>query len=129
MQTSHLVFKRYEPTVFGCLYGGLFTSIAVVAGLGYFANYSVLAAISMLVQCQLVYLTSLAACIILYRLSPLHPLAEYPGPVMARITSGYWAKVTSDMTPRIKLVELHQKYGDWVRIGAVSISDSLAILY
>lgn len=42
---------------------------------------------------ELTYLSSLGLSIIAYRVSPWHPLAKYPGPVLARVTKwwmAYW---------------------------------------
>lgn len=52
-----------------------------------------------------------------YRLSPLHPLAKYPGPVIAK-TSKWWGAyfgVRGDLHLYYK--SLHDRYGDVVRVG------------
>jgi hypothetical protein len=63
------------------------------------------------------YMLSLASSITLYRLSPFHPLAKYPGPVLARV-SRFWAvrEVARGHQHRVSH-ELFERYGDVVRTG------------
>ncbi len=54
---------------------------------------------------------------LMYRLSPFHPLAKYPGPAIAK-TSKLWAAylcAKGDMYRYFK--SLHERYGDVVRVG------------
>jgi hypothetical protein len=52
-----------------------------------------------------------------YRLSPFHPLAKYPGPVIAK-TSKWWAAYMSGRGDIHRYYKcLHDHYGDVVRIG------------
>lgn len=64
-----------------------------------------------------IYLCSLSLSITVYRLSPFHPLAKYPGPVLARI-SRLWA-VYSVIRGKQHMDshELFLRYGDVVRTG------------
>ncbi|GJE84195.1 cytochrome P450 [Phanerochaete sordida] len=60
--------------------------------------------------------------VVAYRLSPLHPLWKFPGPMLERITSlrmAYFAN-TGRRTPYV--AELHEKYGTFVRIGPNKLS-------
>ncbi len=53
-----------------------------------------------------------------YRLSPLHPLARFPGPIMCRISKGWLAYLTvKDKKAHLYIKDLHERYGDIVRIG------------
>ncbi|KAI9445852.1 hypothetical protein BJY52DRAFT_395640 [Lactarius psammicola] len=66
---------------------------------------------------------------LMYRLSPFHPLAKYPGPAIAK-TSKLWAAhlcAVGDMHRYFK--SLHERYGDVVRVGPneLSIRDSSLI--
>ena len=59
-----------------------------------------------------------------------HPLARYPGPLMARIGLLPWALprfIKGDTASA--LIEVHRKWGLWVRIGynELSTCDSLAV--
>ena len=63
------------------------------------------------------YIGALIFFTLAYRLSPFHPLAKYPGPVIAK-TSKWWAAyiiTTGDLHRHYK--HLHDRYGDVVRIG------------
>lgn len=53
----------------------------------------------------------------LYRLSPLHPLASYPGPVILRLSNIRMAYISWGGKRHIYLTELHNKYGTHIRIG------------
>jgi hypothetical protein len=64
-----------------------------------------------------IYLTSLTLSVLAYRLSPLHPLASYPGPVAARATR-LWACLKSKRGEQHWYShELFQRYGNVVRTG------------
>jgi hypothetical protein len=61
----------------------------------------------------------LLSSIILYRISPFHPLANIPGPRMAR-TSQFWCAATTVGNKRHKYYKkLHEQYGPYVRVGAL----------
>ena len=65
----------------------------------------------------LAYLFSLFGGLLFYRLSPWHPLASYPGPVLARVTS-LWLTYSSLWGERHRIIDnLHNRYGEFVRIG------------
>ncbi|KAI9446339.1 high nitrogen upregulated cytochrome P450 monooxygenase 2 [Lactarius indigo] len=75
------------------------------------------------------YGSAVTSFTVMYRLSPFHPLAKYPGPAIAK-TSKLWAAylgATGDQHRYYK--SLHDHYGDVVRIGPneLSIRDSSLI--
>ena len=82
----------------------------------------------------LVYFLTLVGSVITYRISPFHPLAQYPGPFIAKL-SKLWMV---DLSPfaydigadghtqvyiswtgkqHIYYARLHERYGDILRIG------------
>ncbi|KAI0028700.1 cytochrome P450 [Vararia minispora EC-137] len=75
------------------------------------------------------HVLALAAATVAYRVSPLHPLARFPGPAIHRCTSLKNAWVTSTGRRHLYIDALHQQYGRIVRIGpdALSINDSTAV--
>lgn len=64
-----------------------------------------------------VYLSSLAFSVLLYRISPFHPLAGIPGPFWLKFSkiSGMWMSYTGKMHVIVK--DLHDIYGPVVRTG------------
>ncbi|KAG5715374.1 Cytochrome P450 67, partial [Termitomyces sp. T112] len=116
---AHIVYRWWEPRQ---LY--LHFSLLVVAPLtltpyltAYF-SHALLAALSAWVC----YLASLVACTVLYRVSPVHPLAKYPGPLPCKITKLYFAIVAFGGKQHKWYNELHRRYGDVVRIGPNELS-------
>ena len=85
---THLYFKRYEPQspkhVLSILFGvPSFLSLlkAYVAG----TSVSALSTSSLL-GTFVVYFATLIGSIAVYRTSPFHPLAKYPGPFIAKLS-------------------------------------------
>ncbi|KLO11363.1 high nitrogen upregulated cytochrome P450 monooxygenase 2 [Schizopora paradoxa] len=64
----------------------------------------------------------LISSIIAYRLSPMHPLYRYPGPLAAKVSKFWMVRVlrTGKMNEYVK--SLHDRYGRYVRIGPNEIS-------
>ena len=63
------------------------------------------------------YIGSVIFFTLAYRLSPFHPLAKYPGPVIAK-TSKWWAAYICTIGDSHRYYKhLHDRYGDVVRIG------------
>ncbi|KZV90686.1 cytochrome P450 [Exidia glandulosa HHB12029] len=63
------------------------------------------------------YLSTLAASIVAYRLSPFHPLASYPGPLLARVSALWQLWTELDGKQHITYRRLHSQYGEIVRTG------------
>jgi hypothetical protein len=63
------------------------------------------------------FLTAFLGSISLYRLSPLHPLAKYPGPTLCKLTKIWTAWISFRGRAHIYYKGLHDKYGPIVRIG------------
>ncbi|KAI0755286.1 high nitrogen upregulated cytochrome P450 monooxygenase 2 [Daedaleopsis nitida] len=68
------------------------------------------------------YLAALVSSIVVYRLSPLHPLARYPGPIGCRISKLYLGAISIPGFQHKYIKSLHDKYGDVVRIGPNELS-------
>jgi hypothetical protein len=63
------------------------------------------------------YWAALSTSVVAYRLSPFHPLARYPGPLLARV-SRFWATRAMLSGAQHKVShDLFERYGDVVRTG------------
>ncbi|KAI0037701.1 cytochrome P450 [Auriscalpium vulgare] len=58
----------------------------------------------------------------LYRLSPFHPLAGYPGPQYCWLSSLWFTYISFRGRRHLVLDELHRRYGPFVRIGPNTLS-------
>lgn len=67
------------------------------------------------------YLCMLSLSVISYRLSPLHPLHDIPGPTFSKITKllSIWQAYTGKYY--LELHGLHEKYGPIVRTGKFDV--------
>nr|BAL05147.1 cytochrome P450 [Phanerodontia chrysosporium] len=68
------------------------------------------------------YFAALLVSITLYRISPFHPIARYPGPLLAKISKIYHVSKIWSGKQHVYLQRLHEKYGDIVRIGPNELS-------
>ena len=63
------------------------------------------------------YWSCLVFVTLTYRLSPFHPLAKYPGPVLAKSSKWWGAYYSATGDQHRCLKRLHDQHGDIVRIG------------
>lgn len=63
--------------------------------------------------------------VVLYRISPFHPLWRYPGPFWCRTTKFWHATLAATGEQPRYLQHLHDRYGEVVRFGAYLLSLSL----
>ncbi|KAH8113754.1 high nitrogen upregulated cytochrome P450 monooxygenase 2, partial [Phellopilus nigrolimitatus] len=68
------------------------------------------------------FYSALVISIIVYRLSPWHPLAQYPGPLLAKVSKFWAAWVMAKGTNHIYHKQLHDRYGPYVRAGPNELS-------
>jgi hypothetical protein len=73
--------------------------------------------VSVFVQNLVLYLLALGTSITLYRLSPFHPLAKYPGPVLARVSRLWATRNTIQGHQHLISNALFERYGNVVRTG------------
>ncbi|KAK0611327.1 cytochrome P450-like protein [Immersiella caudata] len=62
-----------------------------------------------------------ATCLVVYRLF-FHPLAKYPGPVLAKLTDAYMLYYAWKGDRHLEFWRLHEEYGKFVRFGPNSLS-------
>ena len=111
---SHLVFRHFEPKSAPSRVTLLIVTPALLLLPVSYTGRSPYTAVPLAFTA---YIGALLFFTLAYRLSPFHPLAKYPGPVIAK-TSKWWAAYVSargDLHRYYK--SLHDRYGDVVRIG------------
>lgn len=115
LQTAHFVYRWFEPREL-YLHFILLVLAPLVLTPFLIASFShvLLAALS----AWICYLASLVACTVAYRLSPIHPLYKYPGPLLCKVTKLYFTGVVFGGKQHKYYNQLHRRYGDIVRIGA-----------
>ncbi|KAJ2934634.1 hypothetical protein H1R20_g2468, partial [Candolleomyces eurysporus] len=126
---AHQWFRKHEPTLSTAAACSLVLPLANLAiesklsqphaGLHAFLDTF---SISLFFLRVLFFCFSLGGLIICYRLSPLHPLADYPGPLICKVTKlwGAWVALRGDFHWYVK--DLHDRYGPIVRVGPNELS-------
>ena len=113
-QVSHLVFRYCEPKSKQFRLALLLVVPVLLSNLISYTGRSLCSAVPL---AFVVYTGALILFTLAYRLSPSHPLAKYPGPVIAK-TSKWWAAYISARGDSHRYQKyLHDIYGDVVRIG------------
>ena len=79
-------------------------------------SFSTLLALSTVLSFSMCYLIGLWTSMIIYRIF-FHPLRDWPGPFAARISQFHRVFKVRRLDQYRYLQELHEKYGDFVRIG------------
>ena len=121
LQVVQKLFRRYEPSSIPIHLALVFIPPTLI-GVASTSTYT-LASLALSVSLNIcVYLASLGLFTIIYRLSPVHPLARYPGPTLAKISKGWYALLSVPGHAHEAVQALHERYGDVVRIGASSYS-------
>ncbi|OAL33539.1 hypothetical protein AYO20_07225 [Fonsecaea nubica] len=119
---SHAIYKRREPDVVSFLRQFL---LLVAAALGWTASsqtaFDPLSIIAATLLFATVNLFTLGLSISIYRLF-LHPLRKFPGPWAAKLTKleGVYYALPGKFHDHMQ--EIHDKYGDVVRIGPNELS-------
>ncbi|KAF7377786.1 hypothetical protein MSAN_00202000 [Mycena sanguinolenta] len=119
---THFLFHKYEPSSANVAL--LVLPIQPVALLVLLSE-----PFSRLFYTYVVFLGTLSLSIIVYRLSPFHPLAQYPGPAIAKVTKLWSFWKTAQGYKYLWHKELHDKYGPYVRTGPneISVIDAPAV--
>jgi hypothetical protein len=111
---SHLIFRHFEPSSIPSLATLLIVIPVVLSGP---ISRTVRSPYAALPLAFAAYWSGLVFFTLAYRLSSFHPLAKYPGPLLAK-TSKWWAAYLSGTGDQHRcLKRLHDRHGDVVRIG------------
>jgi hypothetical protein len=106
--TSHW---RQPTTLFH--FALLLFALPVIISMAFQSSWSTTGFLSAL----LVYWLSLSVSVVGYRLSPFHPLAAYPGPVLCRVSRLWATAIVLGGKQHMKSHQLFERYGDVVRTG------------
>jgi len=111
-QGTHLWFKTHEPqSIAALLIPLLFTSSCIsvfwIASVGVYNIW----------KAYLIFLGAILGSITFYRLSPFHPLARYPGPILFKMSKLWSAFAAYQGNLQVYHKEMHEKYGPIVRVG------------
>ncbi|KAI0313023.1 cytochrome P450, partial [Amylostereum chailletii] len=115
---SYLYFKHYEPQTRVPLINLLLTVPAILSAFLSLSSPAIYTAPKVFAS----YYASLLLFTGTYRLSPLHPLANYPGPTLARLSKWWSTHLMSTGHKHRYIQRLHERYGDIVRIGPNELS-------
>ncbi len=118
LQVAHQIFRRYETYKIAIHTALLFGPPTLIIAFVSVSRWSLLHAVLVLYP---TYLATLATSVVIYRLSPLHPLARYPSPIGCTISKLYLATICVPGYQHKYIKVLHDRYGDVVRIGMLSI--------
>ncbi|OBZ71224.1 hypothetical protein A0H81_08431 [Grifola frondosa] len=114
------IFKRFEPTRITVHILLLLVPPPLFATIYLSHYYSPFCALAV---AYATYLSTLVSSVLLYRVSPFHPLAQYPGPFLCKLSKLWMAWVASYGGKQfIYIDQLHKQYGDAVRIGPNEVS-------
>ncbi|KAI5891178.1 cytochrome P450 [Schizophyllum commune H4-8] len=126
----HTVFRTYEPSAMTVVVTSTVFYLAVITHAVWREGCTLIPACLRASILNTAYLATLTLSIALYRLSPLHPLAAFPGPRHAAQTKWWMVhRILLKGGRHQELQSCHRRYGPWVRIGPneLSINDPAAI--
>lgn len=114
-QVVYLVYKRFEIHPSSPLTTMLLLLVVPSVSSAFLLRfYSVVLA---LVSGFSIFYATLLASIAVYRVSPWHPLAKYPGPLLAKVSQFWLTYEAAKGTWHLTLKDLHDQYGAYVRVG------------
>ncbi|KAI0281341.1 high nitrogen upregulated cytochrome P450 monooxygenase 2 [Russula brevipes] len=117
----YVIFHRFEPSSLGPRLV-LLVVVPLLLSLPISYSWAIPLPYAAIPLAFTVYITSLILFTVTYRLSPFHPLAKFPGPVIAKSSSWWGAYVGGRGDSRRYHKQLHDRYGDVVRIGPNELS-------
>ncbi|KAI0761269.1 high nitrogen upregulated cytochrome P450 monooxygenase 2 [Trametes elegans] len=115
---SHQLFRRFET--YSIARHALLILVPILVGFELLGTTSppLFAALAS----TFTFLATLLSSVVIYRLSPFHPLARYPGPLGCRLTKFWMACIGYTGRQHLYIRDLHERYGDVVRIGPNELS-------
>ena len=121
MQLAHQVFRKYETYNIGVHAVILFAPPTLLTFLTNSESVQHTILLTLLGNLA-IYLTTLVLSVLVYRVSPIHPLARYPGPIRCKMSKFWLGFICISGFQHKYIKSLHERYGDVVRIGASSFA-------
>lgn len=115
-QVVHAIYKKHEIWPSSYLPTVLLLLVPPTISTGFYRQSLPTVWISLLASFTLFYFV-LGSSIIIYRLSPTHPLHQYPGPLGAKVSKLWMMSVAATGKLNEYIKKLHDEYGPYVRIG------------
>ncbi|KAK1231866.1 hypothetical protein PQX77_005003 [Marasmius sp. AFHP31] len=120
---NHLYLKKHEPVRTMVIYTALVLLLEPAIQLFVLHRVaSINISIGDVMSAYLVFFSSLTTSIILYRMSPFHPLANIPGPMIFKITKFWRMYICWRGQQHFVVMDLHRRYGPIVRTGTSPIA-------
>ncbi|KAL0057221.1 hypothetical protein AAF712_016146 [Marasmius tenuissimus] len=120
---NHLYFKKHEPVRTAIIRTACFLLLQPALQLLLLHHFaSVTISTPHIIFAYLTFFSSIATSIVAYRISPFHPLAKIPGPMIFKISKFWRMYICITGKQHIALKELHDRYGPIVRSGPNDIS-------
>lgn len=121
--THSLFFNRDEHHMYGLRYLQIYSLIffaAILASVG-IEGLTISHACAVVAPFGGFYFSGLYGSLVIYRVF-FHPLKEFPGPLATRISSLSFSARLARLDAHKKVAALHEKYGDFVRVGSSDLS-------
>jgi cytochrome P450 len=113
---AHLLYNAREPKTIAEHLTYLLAAPIAIGSVWYNEQFFTSPIVSVLASLG-IYLATLSTSVVAYRLSPFHPLARYPGPLLAKISRLHALRITAGDHQYQYYHALHEKYGNVVRTG------------
>ncbi|KAF7330420.1 Cytochrome P450 [Mycena venus] len=116
-EAVHLFCHVYEPRT---AHGGF--ALVLLTPAFFILIGDTAASIPLVLTSYCYFLGSLCVSIVLYRLSPLHPLYHVPGPRLWRVSKVFGIWIASTGHQHLYVKQAHDKYGPVIRTGPNEVS-------
>ena len=116
MQLAHQVFRKYKTYNIRAHAAILFAPPIIFTLFTNPVQHNLLRA---LLANSATYLSTLVLSVLVYRISPIHPLARYPGPIGCKVSKFWMGCICIPGFQHQYIKSLHERYGDVVRIGTL----------
>ncbi|KAH7915810.1 cytochrome P450 [Hygrophoropsis aurantiaca] len=115
---AHFWFNKHEPEVSW----SFFAIVALAPVPSAWMLFEHMSAQQAALIAYPLFIVTLLTSISIYRASPWHPLAEYPGPFLCKLTQFWNVWVMWGGKQHVYRLWMHEKYGPIVRIGPNELS-------